>query len=60
MEFHMGDRKPFQLRMPDDLKAWIEEQAYRNRSSQNSEVVRALRAAMDRETSKQQASEGAK
>lgn len=56
----MGDRKPFQLRMPDDLKAWIEEQAYRNRSSQNSEVVRALRAAMDRETSKQQASEGAK
>jgi hypothetical protein len=43
----MTDRRPMQLRLPPDLKAWIAEQADRN-SSQNSEVIRALRAAMAR------------
>lgn len=39
------NRKPLQLRLPDDLKAWLKAEAERNGSSQNSEVIRALRAA---------------
>jgi len=38
-------RKPLQLRLPDDLKQWLKAEADRNGSSQNSEVIRALRAA---------------
>lgn len=45
----MTDRKPMQLRLPSDLKAWIEAQAAKNGASQNSEIIRALRAAMDRD-----------
>jgi len=44
----MNDRKPMQLRLPTDLKAWIKAEADRNGSSQNSEVIRAIRAAMMR------------
>lgn len=44
----MTNRKPFQLRLPDDLKAWIEEQARLNGASQNSEVIRAIRERMER------------
>ena len=44
----MADTKRLQLRLPSDLKAWIAEQAHRNGSSQNSEVIRAIRAAMAR------------
>lgn len=44
----MTDRKPFQLRLTDDLKAWIAAQAERNGSSQNSEVIRAIRERMER------------
>lgn len=44
----MSDRKPFQLRLPDDLKTWLAAQANRNASSQNSEVIRALRERMER------------
>ena len=47
-EATMTNRKPFQLRLPDDLKAWIEEQARLNGASQNSEVIRALRERMER------------
>ena len=36
------------IRVPADVKAWLAEQANRNGSSQNSEVIRALRAAMER------------
>ncbi|MCZ8079093.1 MAG: Arc family DNA-binding protein [Rhodobacteraceae bacterium] len=36
-----------QLRLPDDLKEWLSDEATRNGSSQNSEVIRALRAAMN-------------
>lgn len=36
------------LRLPDDVKKWLESEADRNGSSQNSEVIRALRAAMNR------------
>ena len=45
----MTTRKPLQLRLPDEVKAWLAAQADRNGSSQNSEVIRALRAAMERE-----------
>ena len=37
----------FKLRLPDDLKRWLEDQATKNGSSQNSEMIRAIRAAME-------------
>jgi len=43
------NRKPFQLRLPDDLKAWIEEQVRFNGASQNSEIIRAIRERMQRQ-----------
>lgn len=43
------------LRLPLDVKAFIEGQARENASSQNSEIVRALRAAMKQKS----AAEGA-
>lgn len=46
----MTDRRPMQLRLPADLKAWIAAQAEKNASSQNSEVIRAVRERMDRES----------
>jgi len=36
-----------QLRLPQDLKDWIKSEAARNGSSQNSEVIRAIRAAKE-------------
>lgn len=44
----MSDRKPLQLRLPPDLKAWLAAEAEKNGASQNSEVIRAIRAAVDR------------
>ncbi len=44
----MTDRKPLQLRLPPDMKAWLKAEADRNGASQNSEVIRAIRAAMER------------
>ena len=38
--------KQLPVRVPADVKAWIKAQAELNGSSQNSEVIRALRAAM--------------
>lgn len=38
----------FPLRLPADVKAWLIEQAKMNASSQNSEVVRAIRERMQR------------
>lgn len=49
----MNDRKPLQLRLPPDVKAWLAAEAERNGSSQNSEVIRALRDAMSRTTQPQ-------
>lgn len=37
-----------QLRLPPDLKLWLNKQAKRNASSQNSEIVRALRERAER------------
>lgn len=39
----MSARKPLQLRLPEDLKSWLEDQAAQNGSSQNSEIIRAVR-----------------
>ncbi len=44
----MTNRKPLQLRLPPELKAWIEAEAEKNGASQNSEVIRAIRAAIER------------
>ena len=38
----------FMVRMPDGVRDWLAEQAARNASSMNSEVVRAIRERMDR------------
>lgn len=42
-----------QLRLPPDVKAWLAAEADRNGSSQNSEVIRALRDAMTKTTNPQ-------
>lgn len=44
----MKTKKPMQLRLPVDVKEWLEHQSTENGSSQNSEVVRALRERMSR------------
>lgn len=42
------ETKQLPIRFPADVKSWLEGQAARNGSSQNSEVIRAIRAAMIR------------
>lgn len=42
--------KQLQLRLPPDLKSWVEAQAEANAASQNSEIVRAVRERMQRES----------
>ncbi len=44
----MESRKPMQLRLPQELKEWIKAESDRNGNSQNSEVIRAIRAAKDK------------
>jgi uncharacterized protein (DUF1778 family) len=46
----MMQRTPLQLRLPPDLKEWIASQANINASSQNSEIIRAIRERMERTT----------
>lgn len=41
-------KPPFGLRLPDDLRQWIKDQAAKNGSSQNSEIIRAIRAHKER------------
>lgn len=48
----MTDRKPLQLRLPADLKDWLKAEAEKNGASQNSEIIRALRAAQLRDEAK--------
>lgn len=36
------------LRLPGDVKAWLEREAAKHGSSQNSEVIRAIRERMER------------
>jgi hypothetical protein len=35
------------VRLPPDVKLWLEREAARNDASQNSEIVRSIRARMD-------------
>jgi hypothetical protein len=37
------------VRVPQELKSWLEREAARNLSSQNSEIVRSIRARMESE-----------
>lgn len=39
--------KFYSLRLPEDVKTWLEREARRNLSSQNSEIVRAIRWRME-------------
>ncbi len=41
-------KKALQLRLPDDVKGWIEAEAAKNSCSQNSEIIRAIRERMVR------------
>jgi predicted HicB family RNase H-like nuclease len=47
----MSIRKPMQLRLPNEIKDWVSAQAEANASSQNSEIIRAIRERMDRDPS---------
>ena len=42
------DDPQIKLRMPAELKDWIDRQADLNRSSKSSEIVRAIRERMER------------
>lgn len=42
------DDLQFKLRLPTDLKEWIDAQAKANRSSKSSEIVRSVRERKDR------------
>jgi len=35
--------------IPQDMKSWLEQEAERNWTSQNAEVIRAIRSRMDQE-----------
>jgi hypothetical protein len=37
------------VRMPEEQKAWLESEADKNLTTQNAEVVRAIRECMDRQ-----------
>jgi hypothetical protein len=45
----MTEIKQLPIRFPADVKAWLADQARLNGSSQNSEVIRAVRERMDRQ-----------
>ncbi|MES2844860.1 MAG: Arc family DNA-binding protein [Pseudomonadota bacterium] len=50
----MSESKQLPVRLPADVKTWLEDQATRNGSSQNSEIIRSVRERMDRTTQDQQ------
>lgn len=41
------------LRIPKDVKVWLEKEAARTLASRNSEVLRCIRERMDRELSRE-------
>jgi hypothetical protein len=41
------ETKAVLLRLPKDVKAWIEKEAARSLASQNSEILRCIRARME-------------
>jgi predicted HicB family RNase H-like nuclease len=42
-------RKQLTLRLPSRIKRWLAREAVQNASSQNSEIIRALRERMERD-----------
>jgi hypothetical protein len=46
------DISPILVRLPRDIKAWIEQESARTMASQNSEIVRCIRARMDADQAK--------
>jgi len=45
----LPDRANMVLRLPRDIKRWLEREAAENASSQNSEIIRAIRQRMESE-----------
>lgn len=45
----MSEMKQLPIRFPADVKTWLADQARQNGSSQNSEVIRAVRERMERQ-----------
>jgi hypothetical protein len=45
----IADRAEMVIRLPRDVKDWLEREAARSCASQNSEIVRSLRARMENE-----------
>jgi hypothetical protein len=41
------ETKGLLVRLPSDVKAWLEKESARTLASQNSEIVRCIRARMD-------------
>lgn len=41
------ERRPLSVRIPADIRTWLQAEAVRNGGSQSSEVVRILRARLD-------------
>jgi hypothetical protein len=48
--------QPLTVRLPSDIMTWLENEAARYGASQNSEVIRSIRARMDSEPPKKAAS----
>jgi hypothetical protein len=46
-----SDRAEMVIRVPLDIKGWIEREAAKNCASRNGEIIRILRAKMDSEHS---------
>lgn len=46
------------VRLPADVKAWLENEARKTLASQNSEIVRCIRARMEAEPSREAAGVG--
>jgi hypothetical protein len=50
-----SDVAEMQVRLPPDVKGWLEQEAERNWTSQNSEIIRSVRARMGAEQPKKAA-----
>lgn len=49
MPANSNDLPKLWVRLPADVKEWLEKQSLRNASSQNSEIVRCIRDRMERD-----------
>jgi hypothetical protein len=52
---HKAETTTVLIRLPLDVKRWLEKEAERTLASQNSEIIRSLRARMDAEQPKKAA-----